>query len=106
MTTREEMIELDPDEYFGVSLFTVYVDDNETKAHEKNELFRAEGSRKRARIIVCEETVVAEGEWTPEEAEDVADGLVSEQNSDFIDPQKGFWHLWFKIASLFQKKSE
>jgi len=102
VTTREEALELGPDDTFWVDGKMIIPDDDIPKAFKLNSSLRKTGSRKRARAIVSVDAVVMTGTWTPEEAGDVANRMIFGKNGEYMDPEESFWrrllrHMGFPV---------
>lgn len=75
-----------PDMSFHVGHFQVKVNDGDPIGSGANEILRAEGSERRARIIVMEDRTIAGDVWTPQEAADAVGRLELDEDGNFFDP--------------------
>ena len=87
MTTREEAKMLHPDADFWVGWLSIHIDNDLPISISINDFLRKIKNRRRVRLILSEDAVVACGIWTPEEAGDVASRLVFGASGEYVDPK-------------------
>ena len=90
---------LDPDAEDGVNIFRIYPDDDFLVTSVINSVCEAVGIRKRFRKITLEEAVRAWGFYTPEQARNVADRMIlDDETMNYCDPKRS------KLSIRIQKK--